>query len=252
MNERFKYDKEKVKNKKENKKYIYWLDEQKLTELKKRMEEKGIEMLRPESFNIFPCEAFKGDIGYAEPISWGVICKYDAVPWYRASKHAGKSFVASSFPLDEEYSTFLETIIEPTLFDPGELPSREELKKLASDQSYLSRVPEDYLKFPKEWGEGILKSIGDVTRKPPEKLEDYLCIWNAVHSNFVNPKYRAGKEFMHAPYSVADSFHISTCCVELLNLLDSKEEAMLVRPCTGSLIAKAFERDRYYFVRLVR
>ena len=33
---------------------------------------------------------------------------------------------------------------------------------------------------------------------------------------------------------------------------DSKEDAMLVRPCIGSVIVKVLEKDRYYFVRVVK
>jgi hypothetical protein len=55
---------------------------------------------------------------------------------------------------------------------------------------------------------------------------------------------------MHAPYSVADSTHIGTCCVELFNLLGTNEDALLVRPCIGSVIVKVLEKNRYYLVRL--
>ena len=212
------------------------------------MGEKGTAMVQAEKN---PCEALKSEIGYSEPHTWGVICKYDAEPWYRASKHAGKSLVVSSFPLSEAYSHFLETTIEHTLFDPGELPSREDLMKLAKDETYLSRELEGWGAFPKEMGEAIVEGLGKMSERPLDKFEDLLSIWNAVHSNFVNPTYRAGKDFMSAPYSVADSIHIGTCCVELFNLLDSKDDAMLVRPCIGSVIVKVLEKDRYYLVRLV-
>jgi hypothetical protein len=57
---------------------------------------------------------------------------------------------------------------------------------------------------------------------------------------------------MNAPYSIADTVHISSCCVELFNLLDSNEETLLVRPCIGSVIVKVLEKDRYYRVTLNR
>ena len=86
--------------------------------------------------------------------------------------------------------------------------------------------------------------------KQLDSFENLLCIWDAVHSNFLSPRYRAGKEFMNAPYSITDSIHIGTCCVELFNLLDSQEEALLVRPCIGSVIVKVLEKNRYYLVRM--
>jgi hypothetical protein len=41
---------------------------------------------------------------------------------------------------------------------------------------------------------------------------------------------------------------MSTCCVEMFNLINTQEEALLVRPCIGAVIVKAFERDQYYLV----
>ena len=77
-------------------KYCYWLDDEGLSRLKKQMEEKDTAMVQAEKN---PCEALKGDIGYAEPHTWDVICKHDASPWYRASRHVGKNLIVSSFPL---------------------------------------------------------------------------------------------------------------------------------------------------------
>ena len=229
--------------------YCYWLDDSALSKLKKQMKEKGIEMVQAERN---PCEALKGEIGYAEPHTWGIICKHDAKPWYSASKYAGKNLVVSSFPIGEEYKHFLETTIEHSSFEPEEFPSKEDLVKLAKDETYLSCDLEGWGAFPKEMGEAIVKGLTKMSGKPLDKFEDPLSSWDAVHSNFVNPKYRAGKEYTNAPYTVADSIHTGTCCVELFNLLDSKEDAMLVRPCIGSVIVKVLEKDRYYLVRPVR
>lgn len=230
-------------------KYCYWMDDSALSKLKKQMEEKGIKMV-PAERN--PCEALKDEIGYAEPHTWGIICKHDAKPWYSASKHAGENLVVSSFPLGEEYKPFLETTIEHSSFEPKEFPSKDAMTKLAKDETYLSRKLEGWGAFPKEMGEAIVKGLTKMSGKPLDKFEDLLSSWDAVHSNFVNPKYRAGEEYTNAPYTVADSIHTGTCCVELFNLLDSKEDVMLVRPCIGSVIVKVLEKDRYYLVRPVR
>ncbi len=237
------------KNKNEIWKYCYWLDDSALSELKKQMNEKGIKMVQAERN---PCEALRGEIGYAEPHTWGIICKHDAKPWYDASKHAGENIVVSSFPLNEEYSSFLETTIEQASFEPEEFPSKEDLMKLAKDKTYLSCDLEGWGAFPKEMREAMMGGLSKLSGKPVEKFEDLLSSWDAVHSNFVNPKYRAGKEHTNAPYTVADSMHTGSCCVELFNLLDSKEDVMLVRPCIGSVIVKVLEKDRYYLARLAK
>ncbi len=230
-------------------KYCYWLDDQRLQGLKKEMAEKKVEMVRAEKN---PCEALKGDIGYAELHTWEVICEHDAAPWYAASKHVGKNLVISSFPLGPAYEPFLETTIEPSSFEPETLPSCEEHARIATDETFLSCQPGGWGKFPKEMGDAIAKGLADLAGEPPKGFKDILCTWTAVHSNFVNPQYRAGEEFMEAPYSIADTTHISSCCVELFNLIGSREPGLLVRPCIGAVIVKVLEKERYYFVRLAK
>ena len=237
-----------VARKKEILKYCYWLDDKSLAMLRKQMEGKGVAMVRAERN---PCEALRGEIGYAEPHTWDVICKHDAAPWYHASRHAGKILVASSFPLGREYETFLETTMEMSPFKPGSLPSQEELRQLATDSAYLARQPEGWGKFPAETGEAIVEGLSKMIGKPFGKFEDLLRTWTAVHANFVNPRYRAGQECMEAPYSVADTTRISSCCAEIFNLVDTKEKAMLVRPCIGAVIINVLKRDQYYLVRVV-
>ena len=228
-------------------KYCYWLDDPGLSELKQEMADQDTPMVRAEQN---PCEALKGEIGYAEPTTWSTICKHDAAPWYRASKHNGKNLIVSSFPLEESYTPFLETTIEQSSFEPIDFPPEGEFAHLAQDQTYRSRDLEGWGAFPKEVGNAIVKGLSKMSGKQLDSFEDLLCIWDAVHSNFLSPRYRAGKEFMNAPYSITDSIHIGTCCVELFNLLDSQEDALLVRPCIGSVIVKVLEKNRYYLVRL--
>lgn len=230
-------------------KYSYWVDDAKLKTLKKQMEEKGIAITQAKQN---PCEVLVGDIGYAEPHVWSAICKYDAAPWYSESKFAGKNLIVSSFPLDKEYEEFLETTIEPVSFDPPYIPNPEEIKELVKNKKYTSSEPADWGKFPKEMGEAIVQGLAKMHGTESEKFEDLLCTWTAVHSNFVDPKHRAGSDYDNAPYSIADSAHISSCCVELFNLIDTKEKALLVRPCVGAVIVKAFTKDQYYIVKIVK
>jgi len=235
-----------VARKNEILKYCYWLDDQFLAMLRKQMAEKRMEIVGAERN---PCEALRGEIGYAEPHTWDIICKHDAAPWYHASRHAGKTLVVSSFPLGREYETFLETTIGLSPFKPKGLPSQEELRQLATESAYLARQPEGWGAFPEEMGEAIVQGLSKMIGKPLGKFEDLLCTWTAVHANFVNPRYRVGQESMAAPYSVSDTVHISSCCAEIFNLIDTKEKAMLVRPCIGAVIVNVLKRDQYYLVR---
>lgn len=230
-------------------KYCYWLDRAQFTQLQQELADKNIAMVRAEKN---PCEALRGEAGYAEPATWEVICKHDAAPWYRASAQAGKILVVTSFPLSQEYTPFLETTIEESNFEPIDFPPEGELFEMAEHPAFRARVPEGWGAFPKEMGEAIVKGLNNLSEKKLGSFADLLASWDAVHANFADPRYRAGKEFMNAPYSVADSNHIGTCCVELFNLIGTGEDAMLVRPCIGSVIVKALEKNRYYLVRLAK
>ena len=81
-------------------KYSYWLDDEKLARLKEQMQARGTTMTVAQQN---PCEALRGEIGYAEPRVWPTICKHDSTPWYDESRFAGKNLVVSSFPLEGEF-----------------------------------------------------------------------------------------------------------------------------------------------------
>lgn len=226
-------------------KYCYWLTEDIFINLKERMQAEGVQMLRAKQN---PCEAVLAETGYAEPAVWNLICRFDAAPWYSASPHAGKYLVVTSKALGEPFSKFLETTIEPVEFDPPPMPGQEEKKALVANPEYQARQPKGWGEFPKETGNAIVSGLGKVFGAQISSFEDLLCTWTAVHANFVCPMYRSGELFGNVPYSISDSVHMSTCCAEMFNLMCTREKALLVRPCVGSVIVKAFERDRYYLV----
>ncbi len=231
-------------------KYVYWFDEQGILQVKKELQEQGVEPIRAQQN---PCEALKGDVGYAEPPVWDMICKHDAAPWYHASRHAGKCLLVSAFPLPEKYDPLLELTIEHTAFAPPALPDRKELAALAQDALYTAREPAGWGQFPPQMGEAIMQGLTKMTGTSPARdFSELLQTWTAVHANFVNPRYRAAADYLNAPYSIADTLHISSCCVELFNLLDTPEPVLLVRPCIGSVIVKVLEKDRYYRVTRCR
>ncbi len=229
-------------------KHSYWLDEQRFNTLQKEMKEQGLKMRRAEKN---PCEALLDDIGYAAPECWSVICNYDAQPWFDASPFAGKTLVVTSTPLDPAYDDCLETTITPFKFKPKCMPDKTEIEALINDPLFIKRKPATWDQFPEEMGEQIVKGLARMSGKPSGTWEDLFKNWTAVHANFVAPRFRTDDE-KATPYSIGDIFSISSCCVELFNLLDSDEAALLVRPCTGAALLQAMVRDRYYLVRLVK
>ena len=230
-------------------KYSYWLDDNHLARLKNEIQDTGREMT---CAHYAPCEVLKGEIGYAEPQVWPVLCKPDATPYYVESKFNGKNLIVSSFPLNEPYQSYLETTINPVDFKPTTMPSEQEKEALCEDRVYLSKEPAAWSDFPQEWSEEMVKGFARMSGNESITFEDILIRWSAVHANFINPHYRADETYAHAPYSTDETRYISTCCVELFNLLDSPEKAFLVRPCIGAVMTEALTENQYYHVSIIR
>ena len=230
-------------------KYSYWLEDNDLSHLKKEMKEKGIEMTCAQ---YSPCEVLKGEIGYAEPHVWPMLCKPDATPYYVESKFNKKNLIVSSFPLHKQYQKFLETTISPIDFNPSTMPTVQEKEELCKDRVYLSKEPAAWREFPEEWSEEMVKGFARMTGNPSITFEDILIRWTATHANFINPKFRADETYSNAPYSTDETKYISTCCVEFFNLLDSQEKALLVRPCIGAVMTEALAENQYYYVALMK
>ena len=106
--------------------------------------------------------------------------------------------------------------------------------------------------FPKEMGAAIVAGLQKMFGSPVRNFDELHSTWSAVHANFVCPRLPgSGADYGDAPYSIADSAPISSCCVELFNMLGS-QEPLLVRPCIGGVIVKALEKDRYYLMQPAR
>lgn len=230
-------------------KYCYWVSDKTLFNLKNQMLVKEIHMTEAKQN---PCEALIGEIGYADSDIWSVICRFDAAPWYNKSKFIGKTLVASSFRLDPEYEQDLETTITPVSFDQENFLTDDEKKVLIDNPVFKDKKPPEWDNFPKEMGEQITKGLAKITGKPAGSWENLFQDWTVVHANFVSPEFRSDETWLNAPYSIGNSFTISSCCVELFNLIESEEKALLVRPCTGAAMIRVLEKDRYYFVRLIK
>jgi len=229
-------------------KYCYWLDADRFQTLQQEMASQGLEMRRAEKN---PCEALLADIGYAAPDCWPVICGFDAGPWFKASPFRDKTLVVSSTALPPAYGDCLETTITPVTYKPGEMPGPEARQELAHDPAFLGRKPAAWDDFPAEMGAQIVNGLARMGTCTAKTWDELFLSWTSVHANFVAPRFRSD-DATAAPYSIGDTLSISSCCVELFNLLDSCEQALLVRPCTGAAILQALERDRYYLVRLVK
>ncbi len=227
----------------------YWINDAALSQLIEQMQKQNTPVVRAEKN---PCEALLGQIGYAEPHTWSVICRHDAAPWYEQSSHAGKNLVASSFPLGGTWEQYCETTITPVSFSPPALPDQAQQKALTEDDRYRQTEPEGWGGFPEEMRQAMIAGLKKRYGGTPDNFEELLRTWTAVHANFITGSFSADDQWCSAPYSIADSTCISSCCVELFNLLDSDKKALLVKPCIGAVIVGVLEQDTYYLVKILK
>jgi hypothetical protein len=130
------------------------------------------------------------------------------------------------------------------------MPADQDKRALLETGAFKSRVPQKWWAFPQDMGSAIVAGLRKMFGSNVETFDELHRTWSAVHANFICPAFRAGADFGHAAYAVADSTHISSCCVELFNMTGSREP-QLVRPCIGAVIVKALEKDRYYLMKPV-
>ena len=225
--------------------YVYWMHDTMCAQLRTWCRTQNIEPVEAEKN---PCEALRGQVGLAAPPTWAMICKFDAVPWYQQSRHVGQTLVTSGQPLPDSFAAALTATITPVDFTPPALPGPDEWHTLVAETTD-ARMPATWFNFPAEVGGQIVQGLPKLTNDPPASWEELFDCWTAVHLNFLQPRYRAGNEWDQAPYSIADTFRISTCCVQLFNMFDTTEKALLVRPCTGAALLQVMEKNRYYLVR---
>ena len=198
-------------------KYCYWLDDKRFQDVQQEMAAKGVHMRQAEKN---PCEVLLDDVGYAAPDCWSAICRFDAQPWFEASPFKDKTLLVSSTPLGPVYEDCLETTITPITFKPKGMPDKAEREALINDPEFVKRKPAAWDEFPQEMGEQIVKGLARMSGRPSGTWDELFQTWTSVHANFVAPRFRSN-DAQAAPYSIGDTFSISSCCVELFNLLDS-------------------------------
>ncbi|RMF92964.1 MAG: hypothetical protein D6734_11075 [Candidatus Schekmanbacteria bacterium] len=230
------------------KKFCYWMDKVATDNLKKEL------LSERKKFSLavkLPCESLKAQIGIVSPEIWNLNCRYDAAPWYYASNYNGKYLVVSDERLPSKYEEMLEVIVNESDFSPDSYPSREEIETLAESSKYKSQVPEGWLAFPPEsksrLADAFKNSVGI-----DDSIDEIFRFWDAVHSNFIEGKFAVEKNGETIPYTITDTNHTSSCCVELFNIVGREFKVKYVKPCLGAKIMKALEADRYYEVKSVK
>lgn len=217
-----------------------------LKKVRKNLEEKEIELLDEARI---PCRVLRESINIAflAPPAWNGFCKR-RTSWFRKSKMAGKFLIVSSSPLDLPDLENPIIVVESN-FKPDRFPSCEEISQLIQSKEYQTRKPPEWDKpdplerdFYQRWFER--NRVNE-----PFDFEKILMSHSANHANFLDPKYSINLNGSIVPYSIADSIHVCSSCLEFFNILGDQWPVKYVLPCIGAVKFAGLPMDHYFEVK---
>ncbi len=226
-------------------KFCYWVDIGGLRKVRNSLEDKELQLTDEARI---PCRVLRlsKDIGYLAPSVWKGFCKR-RTSWYWKSDKAGKFIVVSNTSLDHlDIGTSI--IITESDFKPDRLPSRHEVIQLTKSEEYQKRKPHEWDKvgplekdFYQRWFE----------RQRPDELFDFDKVFahhSANHANFLDPKFFINLNDAIVPYSIADSIHVCSSCLEFFNILGSQWSLKYVVSCIGAVQFAHLPMNQYFRV----
>jgi hypothetical protein len=226
-------------------KFCYWVDPQRLEEAKKNLQEKGMSL---DDEDDIPCRVLKAskEIRYVTHRAWNSFCKR-RTSWYWNSEKAGKFLIVSNTPLD------LPDVEPPVLitesnFKPDRLPSSDEITQLIQLEEYQKRKPHEWDRVDpaeKDFYQRWLKHHGV---NKPFHFDEVFLTHSANHANFLNPKFFITLDGTKVPYSISDSLHICSSCIEFFNIIGSEWEVKYVVPCIGAVQFARLPMNKYFRV----
>ena len=229
------------------KKFCYWVDFHGLRRVRENFEERRIEL--PDEARI-PCRVLRAssEIVYLAPPAWDGFCKR-RTSWYRKSERAEKFLIVSSSPLE---LPGLESpiVILGSNFAPHRFPSSDEISQLIQLKPYQMRKPVEWdepdpleREFYQRWFERSRKDEAF-------DFDKILLSHSANHANFIEPKFFVDRNGDKAPYSISDSIHVCSSCIEFFNILGEQWPVKYVVPCIGAVQFAHLPMDQYLEVRI--
>lgn len=231
----------------EYKKFCFWVDSHAISQVRRGLEEKRTEL--PEEARI-PCRALRptAEITSIAPPAWNGFCKR-RTSWYRKSKRGGGFLIVSNSPLD------LPDLAKPIIigesdFRPDRLPSPEEIPQLIQSKEYQKNKPSQWDKpdpLEKEYYE---KWFERNRISEPFDFGGILLSHSANHANFIDPKFFVKMSGSDVPYSIGDSLHVCSSCLEFFDILGDQWPVKYVVPCIGAVQFAHLPIDRYFEVKI--
>jgi hypothetical protein len=231
----------------EYKKFCYWIDSHNLKKVREDIEQRGREL---DDEARIPCRVLRSsrDIGYLAPPAWDGFCKR-RTSWYRRSKKAGKFLMVSNTSLNH-LDIGNPIIIKASNFKPGHLPFYGEILQLIKSEEYQSLKPDVWEKVDPLDKEFYHRWFDRHPSQEPFDFDKIFAHHSANHANFIDPKFLINTDGIKAPYSIADSIHVCSSCIEFFNILGEQWPVKYVVPCIGAVQFAHLPIDQYFEVRV--
>ena len=226
-------------------KFCYWLNQGELEGIRENLGQ-GKMTVAEEAY--IPCRALRSslEIGLVLPSAWQGLCKR-RTSWYGSSEKAGRFLVVSNRPLTISGHGH-SILIRKSNFKPDRLPTFEEVKEMAASRSFQKMKPSLWDKidfFEKDFYRRWFERLGG---KEHPGFEELLIYHSANHANFLDPRFFIPLEAGKAPYSIADSLHACSSCLEFFNILGGEWPLKYVTACSGAVRFARLPRDQYFSV----
>jgi hypothetical protein len=213
-----------------------------LSKVRKNFEEKGIQLTDEARI---PCRVLRSsrEAAYLASSAWYGLCKR-RTSWYWESKKAGKLLVVSNISLDH-LDIGNPIIITESNFKPDRLPSLDEILELIKSEEYQQRKPNTWENVEPIEKEFYQTWFERHRTNEPFDFEKIFMNHSANHSNFLDPKFFINLDGLIVPYSIADSIHVCSACLEFFNILGSQWSIKYVVPCIGAVLFAHLPLNQY-------
>jgi hypothetical protein len=227
-------------------KFCYWLTHREFR--------KAREILETDGFTVndetrIPCRVLRSSLGnsYIDPKAWKGFCQR-RTSWYWKSEKVGKFLLVSNkaceFLDSGEVIHITESKIRPERF-----PTLEEMIQLVKSRRYRKGKPRVWEKVGSFEKEAYRRWFEARNSEEPFRFDELFLHHSANHANFMDPKFFILTDGVKAPYSISDSIHTCSSCLEFFNILGSQCTLKYVVPCSGAVQFAHLPVDRYLQVK---
>ena len=193
-----------------------------------------------------PCRSLRAsqEIGVVFPSAWEGFCRR-RTSWYWTSGKAGKVLLVSNRALDLS-GIGTRIVMTESNFRPDRFPDAEELDQLIQSEIFQRRKPPLWDKIDPAERDVYQRWFERYGAKEFFDFEDIFKHHSANHANFVDPRFFATHKTGRAPYSIADSLHTCSSCLEFFDILGEPWSLKYVVPCLGAVQFARLPRDLYF------